>query len=120
MPRPVCQPAEIIATPQFRRDIEGFRKSYRSVAECVVTALVNEIGPDPRCGSAIPGWASLVRKLRIANKEIGAGKSGGYRLIYEWHEQERILWLLRLYSKGRMEDLSVKEITAAREASGLK
>ena len=118
MPRSPCQPDKIIATPSFVRDIEHFR-GYRSVAQTLVDVLINEIGPDPTCGMAIPGWASRVRKLRVANRDIGAGKRGGFRLIYEWHEQERTVWLLRLYTKNQMDDIAAKEIRKARDAAGL-
>jgi mRNA-degrading endonuclease RelE of RelBE toxin-antitoxin system len=119
MPSPICQPAEIIATPSFQRDIENFRKQFRSVAQAIVDLLTNEIGPDPICGWAIPGWSSKVFKIRAPNRDIGVGKSRGFRLIYEWHADERKLWLLRLYTHSQMEDIAAKEIQRARQASGL-
>jgi mRNA-degrading endonuclease RelE of RelBE toxin-antitoxin system len=118
MPRQLCRPGKIIATPSFARDIENFRR-YRSVAQTLVDVLINEIGPDPTCGMAIPGWAHKVFKLRVANRDIGAGKRGGFRLIYEWHEHEGTVWLLRLYTKQQMDDIAAKEIKRAREAAGI-
>jgi mRNA-degrading endonuclease RelE of RelBE toxin-antitoxin system len=119
MPRPTCQPVEIIATASFQRDIANFRKQHPSIDQAIVDVLADEVGPDPTSGWAIPGWASKVYKLRVANKEGGSGKRGGFRLIYEWHPDERILWLLRIYTHNQVDDISAKEIRKARDAAGI-
>ncbi len=48
-------------------------------------------------------------KLRIKNRDIQKGKSGGYRLIYQVESLTSIL-LLTIYSKADREDISNKEI----------
>lgn len=121
MARPPCLPVEIIATPPFVRDVDTLRKKYRSVDAALFESLKTEIGPEPTCGWLIPGRdAPNVYKLRLPNKDIGSGKSRGFRLIYEWHAEERRLWLLRLYTHEQMDDISSKEIKKARQAAGLK
>lgn len=89
--------------------------------EVVCEALQKEIGPNPLCGLPIRNFSGRVRKLRLPNRDRNVGKSGGFRLIYDWNEATRILLLIALYSKTEMEDLADAEINKARKefASGL-
>jgi hypothetical protein len=51
----------------------------------------------PGAGDLIPGGGGL-RKLRWKAK--GRGKSGGYRVIYYWRNQQGEIWLLVIYAKN--------------------
>ncbi len=65
------------------------------------------------------GWEDRVRKLRIADKCHNRGKSKGFRLIYDWEPETRVLWLLRLYTHAQMDNIADSEIRKARQAAGL-
>ena len=80
-------------------------------------ALINEIGPNPTCGLPIKSFAGRVRKLRLPNPDRKTGKSGGFRLIYDWNPdpKSRVPWLLAIFSKTEMADLADKEIERARK-----
>lgn len=60
----------------------------------------------PEVGVLIPGTGGL-RKIRwgASNK----GKRGGFRIIYYWHVAREQIYLLMLYRKNEMSDLSVSE-----------
>ncbi|HEX4158947.1 MAG TPA: type II toxin-antitoxin system RelE/ParE family toxin [Rhizomicrobium sp.] len=54
-----------------------------------------------------------VRKVRWGRK--GAGKRGGVRVIYFYHDPDRPLYLLMVYAKGRQDDLDAGDRRAVRE-----
>lgn len=60
----------------------------------------------PQAGDVIQGTGGL-RKVRWGTK--GKGKSGGVRIIYYWQVSESQIYLLTLYAKNEMADLSVNE-----------
>jgi mRNA-degrading endonuclease RelE of RelBE toxin-antitoxin system len=115
-----CQPIEVIPSSSFQRDIGNLRKSCRSVDAVVCDILVKEICPDPLTGDAIRKFGGRVRKSRVPNPDRNQGKSGGFRLIYDWEPESRILCLLRLYDKKHLTDLAAAEIVKARANAGLK
>jgi hypothetical protein len=60
----------------------------------------------PKSGGIIKGSGGL-RKVRIARK--GAGKSGGTRVIYYYHNETKPILLLQIYAKADQEDLTGKQ-----------
>jgi len=73
---------------------------------------VNYIARNPEAGDVIPESGG-VRKVRWSR--AGAGKRGGARVIYFYHDDTRPLYLLLVYAKGRKEDLSDDEKRAVRK-----
>jgi hypothetical protein len=70
------------------------------------------IASNPEGGSVIADTGG-VRKVRWSR--AGSGKRGGVRVIYFYHDQDRPLYLLMVYAKGRQEDLDPDEKRAVRE-----
>ena len=70
------------------------------------------IAGNPEAGSVIADTDG-VRKVRWSR--AGSGKRGGVRVIYFYHDQDRPLYLLMVYAKGRQEDLDPDEKRAVRE-----
>lgn len=75
-------------------------------------AFVDFIAANPDAGDVIPDTGG-VRKVRWAR--AGAGKRGGTRVIYFYHNASRPLYLLMVYAKARREDLTPDEKRAARK-----
>jgi len=69
-------------------------------------AFVNFIARNPEVGNVIPDTGG-VRKIRWGRS--GAGKRGGARVIYFYHNPNCPLYLLMVYAKARREDLSADE-----------
>lgn len=59
----------------------------------------------PESGDLIPGSGGI-RKLRWALPEKNKGKRGGARVIYYFKKKEDEIWLLTLYSKGEVANIS--------------
>lgn len=64
---------------------------------------INYIAEHPKEGDLIVGSKGL-RKIRIARD--GKGKSGGYRVIYYYHNEDKPVILLMAYAKNQMSNLS--------------
>src|SRR4051812_39353760 len=65
------------------------------------------LAEEPRAGSVIKGSGGP-RKIRRATR--GHGKSGGVRVIYFWADSHDQLFLLLIYSKSDMGDLTQEQI----------
>jgi len=57
----------------------------------------------PEFGKGVPGSGG-VRKLRWGMS--GKGKSSGVRVIYYFKKQDDEIWLLTIYSKSKVENIS--------------
>lgn len=66
----------------------------------------------PDGGDIISGTGGL-RKVRW--KVEGKGKRGGVRLIYYWHPLDGQIFLLSIYAKNDMSDLSIRERKALKQ-----
>lgn len=61
---------------------------------------------DPKQGDVIQGTGGL-RKIRIASK--GKGKRGGSRVIYYFLDDKQRCYLLTIYGKNEMSDLTADQ-----------
>ena len=66
--------------------------------------IEDELVVNPYKGDLIQGTHGA-RKIRAGAD--GRGKSGGYRIIYYYHDSKDRIWLLNLYSKKKKERISV-------------
>jgi hypothetical protein len=63
-----------------------------------------ELARNPEAGDIIPGLGGL-RKIRMKLGSRGTGKRGGARVIYYWIRDDRIAFLIYLYTKGDTADV---------------
>ncbi len=70
------------------------------------TALIDLVASYPEAGDVIPRTGG-VRKLRVPAK--GRGKSGGYRVIYYFYNENNPILLFTVYGKNEKSDLTRKE-----------
>jgi hypothetical protein len=71
--------------------------------------LVAFVGANPEAGEIIPGTGG-VRRIRWALQ--GAGKRGGARVIYYYHDERLPVFLLSAYAKSRKANLNQAERNA--------
>jgi hypothetical protein len=100
---------EFIETPTFTALIAEYLgdDDYRS--------LQSFLASDPEAGDVIQGTGGF-RKLRWADRRRGKGKRGGLRVIYYYLMTDAQIWLMTLYDKGEVADLSVAEKRLLRAA----
>ena len=70
---------------------------------------------NPEAGEVMPGTGGF-RKMRWADSRRGKGKRGGLRVIYYWFSRDGQIWMVAIYGKDEMEDLSADEKKALRQA----
>jgi hypothetical protein len=90
---------EFIEAPAFSR----YREDYLDDDELVEVQLTLIANPD--AGDLIPDAGGL-RKVRWSDKRRSKGKRGGLRIIYYAFLSENEIWLMTLYSKDEMDDLT--------------
>lgn len=74
--------------------------------------LQNALIKDPEAGDLIPGSGG-VRKLRWG--VAGRGKRGGIRVIYYARTRQGQVWMLTLYAKNVMENISANVLRQIKE-----
>ncbi len=71
-------------------------------------ALQSFLAGDPEAGDVMPGTGGF-RKLRWADRRRGTGRRGGLRVVYYYFLADAQIWLMTLYDKGEIADLSAAE-----------
>src|SRR5881396_2779256 len=93
-------PMTAVETPFF------LRKAATLMDEKERSELVAYLGMNPGAGDVVPESGG-VRKVRWAAQ--GRGKSGGFRVIYYFHNETFPLFLLTVYSKNQKANLTKAE-----------
>ncbi len=78
-------------------------------------ALQVELSANPEAGDVMEGTGGF-RKLRWGDKRRGKGKRGGLRIIYYWFDERGRIWLLSIYDKDELADLTPAQKRALKEA----
>ncbi len=100
---------EFVEAPLFT----GLLKSYLDDDGYHLLQLT--LARNPKFGAVIQGTGGF-RKARWRDERRGKGKRGGLRVIYYHFEKENVIWLLTMYGKGEIEDLSPNEKRLLRTA----
>ena len=85
---------------------EFIRRAEKLLAPQERQLLINHLAESPRAGALIQGTGGI-RKIRWARP--GAGKSGGFRVIYYYHSDRIPLYLLTVFGKNEKANLSPSE-----------
>jgi mRNA-degrading endonuclease RelE of RelBE toxin-antitoxin system len=102
---------EIRFTFPFVRRLKELSKRYHKI-QSDIQPIIDQLQAGDSIGDQIPGTASTIFKVRAKNSDIPAGKSGGYRLIYQVVSPYLVLLLL-IYAKSDQSDISLDEIKDA-------
>ena len=94
----------------------AFSRYYREyLAEDEYRRLQMTLAVNPRAGDVMPATGGF-RKLRWADPRRGKGRRGGLRIVYYYFAADGQIWLMAIYDKDEMKDLSMAEKKALREA----
>ena len=89
-------------------------------ADDVLQEIQSDLLENPERGRVIQGTAG-VRKARVADPTRGKGKSGGFRYMYYYIEQDGQVFLLMIFSKNDQADLtSMQKKTLKQAILGLR
>ena len=95
-------------TPEFKRNVRTLSKKYRHIQEDVAPLIV-ELQNGGLPGDQVKGTGYTIFKVRVPNRDVRKGKSGGYRLIYYLQTKANII-LITIYSKSEQSDISATKI----------
>ena len=96
----------IIAVPNFRKELKALAKKYRSL-KTDLAELFETLEENPTQGVNI---GENCFKIRIAISSKGKGKSGGARIITNIVISDTTVYLLSIYDKLEKENLTNKEL----------
>lgn len=98
--------------PAFQKDLDRLSRKHPDL-HAVVDRACDDIRRGPEhWGDAIQGFAHRIWKKRLAVS--GHGKRGGLRLVFEVDAASGVAWLLRLYAKNEIADMTGEQIDRAR------
>jgi hypothetical protein len=90
----------------FERQVKRLVKKFPSIKK-EIQELIKELKQEPEKGTSIGNNCYKIR-LSIASK--GKGKSGGARVIIHVVLKDGIVYLLSIYDKSELENLTDNEI----------
>ena len=95
-------------TPEFKRNLRALAKKYRHIRSDIQPIIV-QLQKGDFIGDQVPRTSYTIFKVRVRNKDIRKGKSGGYRFIYYLPSQTKVI-LVTIYSKSEQSDISPSRI----------
>ena len=107
---------KIFTFPSFEKEAKRLNKRYKSF-KSDLKELMNDLSSSPSLGADLGGG---LRKVRMAIKSKGTGKSGGARIItVVLADIEDGLGLLYIYDKSERSTIKGKELTDLLKKNGL-
>lgn len=101
-------PANVVFTPEFKRNLRVLSKKYRHIRDDI-EPLIDTLQNGELPGDLVTGTSYTIFKVRVPNRDVQRGKSGGYRIIYYLQTQTDII-LVTIYSKTEQADISAAQI----------
>jgi len=97
---------KISSLDSFGRDVKRLYKKYKQLSTDLKN-LQNILKEDPRSGIELGRYCY---KIRLANSSVPTGKSGGFRVIYYFLDKDDHVYLMAMYSKSELENISEDKI----------
>ncbi len=100
---------KVIPTDYFNKKAKPLVKKYKSL-QAEINALAAKIEENPTMGIDL---GDNIRKIRLASKSKGKGKSGGFRVItylLNIKKYDKEVYLISIYDKSEMENMPKEEI----------
>ena len=91
----------------FSEDRQRLERA-RELSHDDLVALEQSILADPQAGDLVPGTGGL-RKIRLAQRQVGRGKRGGVRVYYLDLPRRAVTHLFAIFGKLEKSDLSPEE-----------
>jgi hypothetical protein len=105
----------VIPTPDFKKLAKKLSKKYPSL-KSDLERLINLLSENPTIG--VPLGHNLF-KIRLAIGSKGKGKSGGARVITFFVTQNHEVYLVYIYDKGQLDNITKEQIVILLVNAGL-
>ncbi|MCK5536388.1 MAG: addiction module toxin RelE [Bacteroidales bacterium] len=96
----------IISLDSFNKDIKRLFKKYKQIINDL-KILKDILVKNPKQGVEL---GHNCFKIRLANSSIPTGKRSGFRVIYYYLDQQNNLFLMSIYSKSELDNISDEKI----------
>ena len=90
----------------FTKEAKRLYKKYKKLPDDL-KILVKELNDNPKAGIDL---GANCYKIRLANSSIPTGKSSGFRVLYYYYDGELDIYLLTIFSKRDMGNISDEKI----------
>jgi hypothetical protein len=105
----------VIPTPDFKKLFKKLAKKYPSL-KTDLQELIDILQEKPDAGTSL---GHGIYKIRMAITSKGKGKSGGARIITFMVADDQEVYLVHIYDKSQLENLTKKEIFDLLDNAGL-
>ena len=105
----------IVLTDHFKKEAKKLSKKYRSLKN-ELKGLGTKLSENPTSGTPL---GNNVYKIRLAITSKRKGKSNGARVITCVKVAEDIVYLISIYDKSQLENLTKDQILGLLKKSGL-
>ncbi len=97
---------KIVNLYSFTKNVKKLFKRYKQLPKDL--KLLNKtLQENPKAGTYL---GSNCYKIRIPNSSIPTGKSGGFRVVYYYYDNSKNLYLLTIFSKSDIQNISDEDI----------
>ena len=106
---------KIVSLENFSKDVKKLFKKYKNISKDL-KKLQDTLLKDPKSGIEL---GENLYKIRLSNSSIPTGKSGGFRVVYYYIDQQENIYLLTIYSKRELENISDERLAEILKINGL-
>ena len=106
---------KIVSLDTFVKDVKKLYKKYKTITKDL-RELEDELQDYPQCGIFL---GNNCYKVRLKNSSVPTGKSGGFRVVYYYLDGEKNLYLMAMYSKTELENISDNRLIEILKANDL-
>jgi len=99
----------------FDKDVKRLYKKYKQLPQDLKNLSLS-LNVNPKMGIDLGHHCF---KLRLANSSVPTGKSGGFRVVYYYFNGSDNLFLITIFSKKDMENISDEKIIELVQKYGL-
>jgi mRNA-degrading endonuclease RelE of RelBE toxin-antitoxin system len=92
---------KIISLESFKKDVKKLYKKNKKLPQDLKT-LNQILSENPKVGIEL---SSKLYKMRLENSSSKSGKSGGFRVIYYYIDEDENIYLLKIYSKTEISNI---------------
>ncbi len=106
---------EVIPTPDFKKFFKRLAKKYPSLKSDLAQLIVR-LEQEPDAGVYL---GHNLYKVRMAISSKGKGKSAGARIITYMQSEQNEVFLVHIYDKSQLDNISKKQILEIIISAGL-
>ena len=99
----------------FKKEVKKLSKKYKHIANDL-KVLNDELTINPKSGVEL---GNNCYKIRLSNSSIPTEKSGGFIVIYYFIDTQGIIYLITIYSKNEIINISDTELLEILKNNGI-